>query len=194
MVTKKILILIAIMGSFSKLAAQSETPAQPAFSIEARITNFFQRGYDFKVFYYPSNNLMSYGVSITGQRITGTGKGLVFDGENLDQVDTRLSWVASLLARRHFSSDYKGFFAEFSGGIEQFRVSYQQTEQRDLNGFLSPCIGYLWFPLKENHFYIMPKVAVNFLIFRPDRQVVGPATYRLRSVHPSPSVTVGWKF
>lgn len=48
--------------------------------------------------------------------------------------------------------------------------------------------------LTRNKLYVIPKVAVNFLVFRPDKQHLGPATYRLRAVHPSPSLSIGWKF
>ncbi|QNL51068.1 hypothetical protein H8S90_05625 [Olivibacter sp. SDN3] len=190
----KFLALIIATAISLPLLAQSEKPSSSTFSVETRVTNYIQRGYDLKIFFYPANTRMSYGVSVTGQRLEGLGKDLVFDGDNLGEISLRLSWVASLLARYHFSSDYKGFFAEFSAGIEEFKASYQMTDRRDLNGFLSPGIGYLWFPFRKDKFYIMPNISVNFLIFRPEMQHIGPATYRLRAVHPSPSLSIGWKF
>lgn len=191
---RKILVLIIASAISLPLLAQNEKLSPSTFSVETRVTNYIQGGYDLKLFFYPVNARMSYGVAISGQRLEGLGKDLVFDGENLDEISLRLSWVASLLARYHFSPDYKGFFAEVSAGIEEFKASYQTIDQRDLNGFLSPSIGYFWFPLRRNNFYAMPKISVNFLIFRPEMQHVGPATYRLRAVHPNPSLSIGWKF
>ncbi|MDR7129784.1 hypothetical protein J2X69_002130 [Algoriphagus sp. 4150] len=191
---RKALVLVFASIFPLTLLAQSEKPSSSTFSIESRISNFAQRGYDLKVFYYPASSRMSYGISLTGQGLGYLGKRLVFSGENLEDINIRVTWVASLLARYYFASDYRGFFAEFSGGVEEFKATYQNITVRDVNGFLSLSAGYLWFPFKRDNFYVMPKASINFLVFRPEIRHIGPAAYRLRVAHPNPSLTIGWKF
>jgi len=193
---KPLKLLLPVIASVSALPLSAQNPraASADFSIETRVTNYIQGGYDLKFFFHAPNTRMSYGLSIGGQRLEGLGKELVFEGENLDEISLRLSWVASALARYHLSPGDNGFFAEFSAGVEQFRAEYGSETRADVNGFISPAIGYLWFPFKKHAFYAMPKLSVNFLVFRPGMQSLGPAGYRLRAIHPSPSLSVGWRF
>jgi hypothetical protein len=161
--------------------------------IETRVSNYFQQGYDVKLLYYPSDSHFSYGISIGGLNVTGNVKDWVYEGKNVGLLDIRLIWAASFLTRYHFKKNRKQFFIELAGGIEEFRVKYQEVPRYSNNAFISPSAGFYWFPFKFG-LYAMPKLSANFLFFRDSEKTISEINYQLRFLHLSPSIAMGWKF
>jgi hypothetical protein len=170
----------------------------PTAVMSSQVTAWLQGGYHAEVSIQPRSSRLEMGVVISGTNVDGVAKGIVFDVEgDEDSLDMRLRWAASVTARYRFTDSRSGPWASVAAGAEEFRVRLDDTDDpgiRDRNGFIGLTGGYRWFPWTARGLFLQPQLAVNILVFRPDVRVIGGTSYRLRRVHPSPSVTLGWVF
>jgi hypothetical protein len=179
--------------------AAGETRANRSTAVtSSQVTAWLQGGYHAEVSIQPRSDRLELGVVVSGTDVRGAAKDLVFDIDgDEDSLDMRLRWAASISARYRFTGMRSGAWGAVAAGVEEFRVRPEDTDGRgvrDRNGFIGLTGGYRWFPWSRQGLFLQPQVAVNVLLFRPDAREVGGTTYRLRRVHPSPSVTLGWVF
>lgn len=195
MTNKKIIVSCIMLVHFSLCAAAQDTiVTKAALATEARITTYLQGGYDIGLFYYPKRTRFSFGFLVAGHNIRGNTKELLFNSSNHDNLTMRLSWISSLQIRYHFAKHKEGFFGEAGLGVEEFSTASGNEKNSDLNGFIAPAIGYIWYPWQRDRFYLMPKVASVFTLFREDEQLINGTSYQLKPFFPAPSLTLGWKF
>jgi hypothetical protein len=182
---------------------RSQAPAGPRANsativMSSQVTAWLQGGYHAEVSIQPRIDRLEIGAVISGTDVRGPAKGVVFDVDgDEDSLDMRLRWAASISARYRFTGARSGAWASVAAGAEEFRVRVTDTEDRgvrDRNGFIGLTGGYRWFPWTRRGIFVQPQLAVNVLVFRPDVRVIGGTSYRLRRVHPSPSLTLGWAF
>jgi len=177
----------------SKSFSQESSPVNPTFSIETRITNLFQGGYEIGIFYNTTGNF-SIGLQFAAQNVSGQAKELLFESSSHDALDIRLPWLVALKGRYHFREHQEGFYLEASAGIEQFRIRSARETQKNNNGFLLAGVGYLWYPWERDGFYINPNIGVIATFFREEERAINNTCYRLRPFFPSPAFSLGWKF
>jgi len=182
-------LFLALSEGFS----QESSPLNLTFSVETRITNLLQGGYEIGVFYNTSGHF-SVGLQFAAQDVDGTAKDLLFEGSSHDNLDIRLPWLVALKGRYHFRPHQEGFYLEASAGMEQFRIQSAGETQRNNNGFLLAGIGYLWFPWEREGFYVNPNIAATATFFREAERTINDTSYRLRPFFPSPAFSLGWKF
>ncbi|MBC8032725.1 MAG: hypothetical protein H7Y03_01165 [Chitinophagaceae bacterium] len=196
MTKKKQILTCIIFTHFCLFAVAQDTTVatKPQFAIEARVTTYLQGGYDLGAFYYPKNSRLSFGVLVAGHDISGNTKELLFSSNDHDKLDMRLSWIVSLQTRYHFAKHREGFFGEAGVGIEEFSVASGNSDNNDINGFIAPAFGYIWYPWQRDGFYLMPKLATVFTLFREDEQTINETRYQLKSFFLAPSLSIGWKF
>lgn len=171
---------------------------RPAVIVSSQVTTWPQGGYHLDVSFRPPDGRVEIGGSVRGSDLRGVAKDLVFDIDgNEDDLDMRLRWVAGFSVRYWLTDSRSGAWVGMTTGIEGFRVRAADTTSggfRDRNGFIGIQLGYRWHPMSGRGLFLQPQIAVNVLVFRPDvREVVG-TSYRLRAVHPSPSLALGWAF
>lgn len=187
-----------VLFSLSALYAAGQDTAfrKPGLAVEARITTYLQGdAYDLGIYYHPRNTRFSFGLMGAGHNINGAVRELIFESNDHDQLDIRLNWLLSAVTRYHLARHGEGFFAELGLGAEEFEVSSGNTTLTNRNGFISPSIGYTWYPQRRSGFYIMPKLTGTLILFREDRQTINASTnFRLRSAFASPGIAIGWKF
>lgn len=177
------------------LLSLAQDPARGIkLSLETRITNYLQGGYEGQLFLTLPAARISVGLGVAGQNVTGRAKELLFTGSSLDRLDIRLPWLVSGLIRYHLSPSLEGFYGELSIGGEEFRVRSGEETQRNYNGFIVPTVGYRWFPWGKDDFYVNPKVGGIFTFARGPERTINGATYQLRPFFPSPGLSLGWQF
>ncbi|MBE7177930.1 MAG: hypothetical protein INR69_16110 [Mucilaginibacter polytrichastri] len=191
MTTKIAALLLAFLLTGNAFAQDS---LKTTFAIEARITTYIQGGYDIGAFIYPKRSKFSFGVLYAGHDVNGQTRNLLFNSTDHDRLDIRLQWIASYMARYHFADHREGFFAEVGLGAEAFRVRSGDEEITNRNGFISPAIGYIWYPWGRHGFYLLPKVNGVFTLFRDDEQTINGTDFRLKGFFPTPALSLGWKF
>jgi len=184
-----LLLIFTVLKGFS----QESTLVNPTFSIETRITNLLQSGYEIGIFYNTSSNF-SVGIQLAAQDVAGNAKELLFESSSYDDLDIRLPWLVALKGRYHLREHQEGFYLEVSAGIEQFRIRSAGEIQRNNNGFLLIGIGYLWFPWERDGFYVNPNLGAIAAFFREEERTIQDTSYRLRPLFPSPAFSLGWKF
>lgn len=196
--TVKFLSSLFVLCCLSALyvAAQDTAFRKPGLAAETRVTTYLQGGgYDLGIYYHPENTRFSFGLLGAGHDINSTVSELIFDSNGHDQLDIRLNWLVSVITRYHFAKHGEGFFVELGIGAEEFRVSSGNGTITNRNGFVSPSIAYTWYPWRRSGFYVLPKLTGNFILFRPDEQVINASTtFRLKPVFAAPSIAIGWKF
>lgn len=176
-----------------RIHAQSQTEIRSAISIESRITNLLQGGYEGSLFFNAKNHF-SFGVQFAAQDIEGRAKELLFDSDNFEELEIRIPWLIGIKTRYHLKSHKEGVYIELSAGTEQFRITSEEETQRNNNGFILPSVGYLWHPWWRSGFYINPNVGYIYAFSRESERTINGTTYELRSFFPSAAVSVGWKF
>lgn len=186
--TFSILLLFTVTQGFAQESRNVAT-----FSVETRITNLFQRGYEIGVFYNTDGNF-SIGLQFAAQDVNGSAKDLLFDTSSPDALDIRLPWLVALKGRYHFNAHQEGFYVEASAGMEQFRIRSGGETQRNNNGFLLIGVGYLWFPWERDGFYLNPNIGAIAAFAREEEQIINRVPYELRPFFPSPAFSLGWKF
>lgn len=189
---------LALIGlSLAAINAQGQGSSQDnvsGISVESRISNYFQRGYELSLF-RNTNKPFSFGVQIAGQRLEGSYvKELIFKSSDIDNIDIRISWLIGFKSRYHFQQRGEGFYGELSLGGEQFQVKNRDQTQRFRNGFILPSIGYIWFPWHSEGFYINPNLGYDFILFNPGEKQINEIGYELRSSFFVPAFSIGWKF
>jgi len=192
--TKKMNCL-AMLFALTYISAKAQDPdPRGAFAIETRLTTYLQNGFDAAVFYYPSQSKFSFGAIYAAHEIKGNTRSLIFESNNHDALSIRLTWLAAILTRYHFSASRKGFLGEVGVGAEEFRIRIGEKVHGQTNGFISPAIGFVWFPWKAAGFYVLPKITANIIVGRGSEEKLKETTFRLKPVFPAPSLAVGWKF
>lgn len=171
-----------------------DSPEGVKVSLETRITNYLQGGYEGQLFFTLPRARLSVGVGVAGQNVAGRAKELLFTSSNYDYLDIRLPWLAAGTVRYHLSPSLEGFYGEVSIGGEQFRVRSGQQTQRIYNGFVVPGVGYRWFPRGKKGFYVNLKLGGIFTFAREPERTINETTYRLRPFFPSPGLSLGWQF
>jgi hypothetical protein len=171
---------------------------RPAVVVSSQVTTWPQGGYHLDVSFRPPDRRVEIGGSVSGAAVRGFAKDLVFDIEgNEDDLDMRLRWVAGLGVRYWLTDSRSSAWVGLTTGIEEFRVRAEDSGSgglRDRNGFIGLQLGYRWHPWSGRGLFLQPQIAVNVLVFRPDVREVAGTSYRLRSVHPSPTLALGWAF
>lgn len=191
---RKIILFCGILFQVSFVFPQNTTAQRATWSLETRISTYIQSGYDLGVFYYPKSTKFSFGALYASHDIGGKTKELLFNSSDHDPLTMQLSWILSLQSRYHFNNMKEGLFLEAGIGIEEFRISSGNEAHNNPNGFIAPSVGYVWFPWGHRGFYLQPKLAAVFILFREDEQEINGTLYQLKSLFPSPSFAVGWKF
>lgn len=194
MKAKQIFLLSMLFSLACSATAQDTAFRKPGLALETRITTYLQGGYDLGIFYHPRNTRLSIGIFGANHDITGMTKEWVFSSNNHDNLDIQLNWLFSLMTRYHLAEHGEGFFAELGLGMEEFKVSASGQSIANTNGFVSPSVGYTWYPWKRSGLYIMPKLTANFILFREEEQTIHTSTFRLKQVFAAPSFAIGWKF
>ena len=189
---KTIYILTALFA-YSQTYAQETAANASTFSIETRITNLFQGGFEVGVFYNTSSNF-SVGLQLAAQNVKGRAKELLFESSSPENLDIRLPWLVAVKGRYHFRDHQEGFYVETSAGIEQFKVRSGGETQKNNNGFLLSGIGYLWFPWERDGFYFNPNLGGVATFFRQEERTINDTSYALKRFFPSPAFSTGWKF
>ncbi|NJK82845.1 MAG: hypothetical protein HC912_02555 [Saprospiraceae bacterium] len=191
---KKFLIIATLfVTTFSPAQAQAPDLIRPTFSIESRITNLFQGGYEIGLFFNSKSNF-SFGLQFAAQNVSGGAKELLFNSSNHDNLDIRLPWLVALKTRYHLKDHKEGVYFELSTGLEQFRVSSGVETQRNNNGFILPSVGYIWHPWGREGFYLNPNVGYIYAFGREAERTINGTTYELKPFFPSPALSLGWKF
>lgn len=191
--TNLLIILILLVFCSFQAKSQSEDILRPTFSIETRITNLFQGGYEVSLFYSSKSNF-SFGLQFAAQNISGGARELLFNSSNHDNLEIRLPWLIALKTRYHLKDHKEGVYFELSTGVEQFRVSSGGDTHRNNNGFILPSIGYLWHPWGREGFYVNPNIGYIYAFNREDERIINGTSYELRPFFPSPAFSIGWKF
>ena len=191
---KQAILLLLLFSWFCIPSYSQDDRREAKFSIETRITNYFQGGYEGQFFLVLPNSRWSIGLGVAGQDVDGTARDLLFDGSGLDALDIRLTWLVSGLVRYHFTGSLEGFYAELSVGGEEFRVDRDGESQFIHNGFVVPLVGYRWFPWNSDGFFVNPKFGGIFTFARDSERTIGDSTYELRPFFPSPGLSIGWQF
>lgn len=186
-------ILLAML-SLVPLIGFSQDLDRPGatISIETRITNLIQGGYEIGVFYNGPSNV-SVGVQFAAQEVEGRAAPLLFESSSHQDLDIRLPWLLAVKGRYHLAEHKEGFYVEASLGAEQFRVRSGGETQRINNGFLLAGLGYIWHPWGRDGLYVNPNLGGIMTFFREDEQVINDVSYRLRRFFPSPAFSVGWR-
>jgi hypothetical protein len=186
-------VLVALSGLYT--TAQDTAFRKPGLSLEARVTTYVQGGYDLGIYYHPRKTRFSFGILAASHDINGSARELIFNSSDHDQLSIRLNWLISAITRYHFAKHGEGLFAELGLGAEEFKVSSAGQSFANSNGFISPSIGYLWYPWKRSGFYILPKLTGTLIVFRQEQQVFHTNTnFQLKPVFATPSIAIGWKF
>lgn len=173
--------------------AVCQNEIRPTFSIESRITNLLQGGYEIGLFFNSSSNF-SFGIQFAAQDVNGQAKELLFNSDNHDNLDISLPWLFAVKTRYHLKSHKEGIYFELSTGWEQFRISSGGDTHRNNNGFILPSVGYLWHPWGRDGFYLNPNVGYIYVFGRENERIINGTNYELRPFFPSPALSLGWKF
>lgn len=189
----KCTILFILFTCSVNLHAQSQTDIKSTISIESRVTNLLQGGYEIGLFFNSKSNF-SFGIQFAAQNVSGQAKELLFESNNHDNLEIRLPWLVALKARYHLKNHQEGVYFELSTGLEQFRISSGGETQRNNNGFILPSVGYLWYPWGRDGFYINPNLGYIYAFSRESERLINGTTYELRPFFPSPAVSLGWRF
>lgn len=189
----KCTILFILFTCSVNLHAQSQTDIKSTISIESRVTNLLQGGYEIGLFFNSKSNF-SFGIQFAAQNVSGQAKELLFESNNHDNLEIRLPWLVALKARYHLKNHQEGVYFELSTGLEQFRISSGGETQRNNNGFILPSVGYLWHPWGRDGFYINPNLGYIYAFSRESERLINGTTYELRPFFPSPAVSLGWRF
>ncbi|WP_031529629.1 hypothetical protein [Dyadobacter crusticola] len=186
---------LAMLLAFVYISAKAQDPSpRGTFAVETRLTTYLQNGFDAAVFYYPSQSKFSFGAIYATHEINGNTRSLIFESNNRDALSIRLTWLAGIISRYHFLESRKGFFGEVGVGVEEFKVHIEEQVHGKTNGFISPAVGFMWFPWKAVGLYVLPKITANVIVGRGREQRLRETTFRLRPVFPAPSIAIGWKF
>lgn len=195
MATRKIIILCGIFLHITLFVlAQDSTVHRPTWSLETRVSTYIQGGYDLGVFHYPKRTRFSFGALYATHDINGSAKELLFNSSDHDPLTMRLNWIVSLQPRYHFNCTREGLFLEAGIGMEEFSIASGNEIHNNPNGFIAPGLGYLWCPWGNRGFYMQPKIATVFILFREEQQEINGTSYQLKSFFPTPSLAIGWKF
>jgi len=191
---KKFLITATLfVATVLQAQAQDPTLIKPTISVESRITNLLQGGYEIGLFFNSKSNF-SFGLQFATQNINGGAKELLFNSSDHDNLEIRLPWLVALKTRYHLKDHKEGIYFELSTGLEQFRISSGVETQRNNNGFILPGVGYLWHPWGREGFYINPNLGYIYAFGREGERTINGTTYELRPFFPSPALSLGWKF
>ncbi|MCG8391182.1 MAG: hypothetical protein MJA30_36865 [Cytophagales bacterium] len=185
---------LILFSSFCMPAYAQDDPRGIKLSVETRVTNYLQNGYEGQFFLVLPNSRWSVGLGVGGQDVEGSARDLLFDGTELDALDIRLTWFVSGAVRYHFTGSLEGFYAELSAGAEEFRVKGNNQTQFIYNGFIVPLIGYRWFPWGSDGFFVNPKLGGIFTFARESERAIEESTYELQPFFPSPGLSLGWQF
>ena len=188
----RIISIIAFLVFFTTIL-EAQEQEKPSFSVETGALFWAFQGYSISGYYYVPNTKFSVGVGI---------EGLTYDNEDLmdatfengDQLDeVQLLYLARGEVRYHFKEHGEGLYTSLRFGYEEWDVSLGDDTQRVQNGFVSPTIGYIWYPWERKGFLVQPFFTGIFIIGE-GRETVQDLEVDLRSFLPNPGLTLGWKF
>lgn len=190
---KKLFVVANVAFATIQVIAQNQPKLKPTISVESRISNLLQEGYEIGLF-YNSKGKFSYGLQYASQNVSGNAKGLLFYSSNHDNLTISLPWLVAFKTRYHLKQHKEGFYAELSIGLEQFRVSSEGETHRNNNGFALLGIGYIWYPWGRKGFYVNPNLGYIYAFNRESEQSINGTSYELRPFFPSPAFSIGCKF
>lgn len=184
------ILVIALLAIGTKVNAQEEGPT---FSAETNILFWAFQGYSISGYYYLPKSKISLGLGIEGLTYDdGDLIDAVFEnGDLLDEL--QLLYLARGEVRYHFKDHQEGLYGGLRFGYEEWDLSLGDDVQRVGNGFVSPTIGYIWYPWERSGFLIQP-FFTGIVIIGEGRETVGGIDVDLRSFLPNPGLTLGWKF
>lgn len=186
----KICVIIEMLLIVQLANAQT---SNPSFSVETNALFWAFSGYSIGGYYYLPNSNFSFGLGI---------EGLTYENENLidavfengDQLDElQLIYLARGEVRYHFKDHGEGFYGSLRFGYEEWDLIRGDDERRVDNGFISPTIGYIWYPWGRKGFLVQP-FFTGILIIGEGQETIDGIEVDLRSFLPNPGLTIGWKF
>lgn len=190
---RRAISIITVLSVLATTELKAQEREKPSFSIETNVLFYGFQGYSIGGYYYLPNSRISLGVGI---------EGLTYDSDNLmdaafengDQLDeVQLLYLARGEVRYHFKDHKEGLYGSVRFGYEEWDVTLGNDVGRVQNGFVSPTIGYIWYPWGRKGFLVQP-FFTGILIIGEGRETVQDVEVDLRPFLPNPGLTIGWKF
>jgi len=187
--------IIALTIAFMFLLLNNKIHSQDALgglSIESSIPFWLSDGYSVGATYYTPNSHFSFGSSIEGLTYTNENlKETVFkNGENLEQV--RLRFLIRTEVRYYLKMDKEGFYGGVRIGYEEWKIKFKGFEASVDDSFVSPIVGYCWYPWGKKGLMIHPYLGAIFILGEGEA-ILADETFKLNSILPNPGIIIGWR-
>ncbi|PRX54903.1 hypothetical protein [Flagellimonas meridianipacifica] len=189
----KIGALIIIMTLGSGLYAQDGN-SKGQFSFETAIQSWLSSGYSFNAYYHLPESHWSLGVGGEGGNFTSDfSTEAIFDnGDLLDEVD--LPYLIRGEVRYHFKKHQEGLYGSLRFGYEEWEIRIEDETADFDNAFITPTIGYIWYPWERSGFSVHPYLSFIFILDGDEPQPLSNTDFELNGLLLNPGITLGWKF
>ncbi|MEO1254812.1 MAG: hypothetical protein AAFY41_08005 [Bacteroidota bacterium] len=187
------LALIFSFGFFSMAQSQEERKIY----LELEPLQFASSGFSI-VGHYALNNRWQIGTNVFASELSEGFNDLVFDfDESIDLLATQNFGIN--LSIRYFLNEEngnKGWVVSFPVGYEQWTLEDRNTNlEEDYNfWYISPRIGYLWYPIKKERFYILGEVAAILPLSTDGEVNIGSSEIEINPFIPLPGLGLGFRF
>ncbi|MEM6698104.1 MAG: hypothetical protein AAF599_06895 [Bacteroidota bacterium] len=190
---KKYLIILTL--TLITLSAYSQEKRVPKIYVELKPLQFLSGGYSV-VGHYALNDRWQLGANVFSSELSNAFNQLGFDYD-----DAIIDLMASQDFAINFSFRYflnkqhphKGWQLSLPVGYETWTLKDQNTDTEVSYEFwnISPRIGYLWYPLKRERFYILSEAVFAIPIISEGAVQLGNSSIQSNAIVPIPSIGLG---
>ncbi len=190
-----ILSVLTLLFCFT-VFAQDEKSKKGSLFLELEPLQFFSEGYSV-VAHYSISERFQIGGNIFASTISDSFNDLAFDfDDNAINLEAKQDIGFNISVRYFLSKDNEGWVVSLPLGYETWTLQNQDTGS-EVEGYdfwyLSPRIGYLWYPFKKDNFYILGE-AIGILPLDQNEAVIDGSPIAINSFIPIPSIGIGFRF
>ena len=167
------------------------------FFLELEPLQFVNNGWSV-VAHYALNDRWQIGANVFASELSEGMNDFVFDIQGDVQFLAKQN-VGLNISPRFFlqqKESQEGWVVSLPLGWETWTLSDQNSaEEIDYSfWYLSPRIGYLWYPFSAKRFYLLGEAVMILPIFRDDATTLSDASVEVNSLIPIPGLGIGLSF
>ncbi|MEO1437666.1 MAG: hypothetical protein AAFV80_19160 [Bacteroidota bacterium] len=187
--------LILVVLALVSFNAYAQEKREPKIYMELKPLQFLSGGYSV-VGHYALNDRWHVGANVFASELSSAFNRLGFNYD-ADIIDLKASQDFAInFSFRYFLNKkhpHKGVQVSTALGYETWTLQDQNTESEVTYNFwaISPRIGYLWYPLKKERFYIMSEAVFAIPIVSNGEVQLGNSTIKSNPIVPIPSIGLG---
>ncbi len=192
---KRIIFFTLLALNLSEVCAQNTIDSK--FFLELEPLMFFNAGFSI-VGHYAINDRMQIGTNIFSQELSQGFNDLAFDfDDNLVDLQATQDLGVNVSFRYFLKKPHEGWVVSLPIGYETWTIEDLDTDVSENDytfWYLSPRVGYLWYPFSPKRFYLLGEL-LSIIPFGKSSPVnLGSTTVEINSFIVFPGLGLGFSF